>query len=462
MRCALPIIMGMEIPRPTLPLSAIQDLDILEAACQLDANLDGQLDQFEIDAGYDGSSDAFAHVSRNLTASQFAQFETLLRQHAIPVRAPTEPHGVPSITASVAGASIFDVDPNGELPALPMTSMFKQFQSRPNRFVPEYDYRAFLYNHAGVAKDSTCVEMRQLAQTILTLKSDASVYLATDTTECLYPLDGIAAGSRVHLSGSAGRHRWMQDAGEPLGGSARIFVSGAFDDRRELSSAAVDRIVLPVSLPGGNVTKTMVGQRKTLVVGHEIVKKTIIGFASRYEYALSAQDVATLLATIFGADQVIVLRNTHLAFHIDQQVFFPKAGVAVMPRILPQERSGQESQYDLLKYEVALAANREILRRAGFEIIEIPITPRHVSQFQAYTNSIVLTTDDATHIIMPSFAEPVDVQRGPRATIKYPPNAALEPTIQTILESHGFHVHFVRNTTFPDEGNSHCLTGVLE
>jgi agmatine/peptidylarginine deiminase len=153
----------------------------------------------------------------------------------------------------------------------------------------------------------------------------------------------------------------------------------------------------------------------------------------------------------FGADDVLVLGEGKpqpaKIFHIDQAVFFPEEGVAILSDLKGDvEKEADKPREKRLKdVEDTLAVYEKQLRAAGFKIIKIPTTAAHVDNFQSYANSIPLTNGGKTKIIMPSF----------------PASTEIENEIRSILQKNGYDVVFIEDKAYERKGNLHCLTGAL-
>jgi hypothetical protein len=205
---------------------------------------------------------------------------------------------------------------------------------------------------------------------------------------------------------------------------------------------------IPIHFQGGDISQAIVNGRNVVIIGPSAVSLTRDYYTRIFEYGITDDQIRAIARHAFGAPEVILLdggvlgSQPQLAFHIDQTVFFPRDGVAVMidvnsvPADTPPHRELRE----------ALRRYRQQLEQAGFRIISIPTSTPHIDNFQAYTNSLFIATPDGrTRILMPSFG---DVQ--------------LERQIRAVLLRNGFEeVIFIPNTTFRSKGNTHCLTGTL-
>ncbi|MFH1785547.1 MAG: agmatine deiminase family protein [Candidatus Micrarchaeota archaeon] len=195
---------------------------------------------------------------------------------------------------------------------------------------------------------------------------------------------------------------------------------------------------IPLAFEGGDVATTMLDGKKTVVIGPQTANTTRI-YYERLGYKISDNEIKKILQHAFNADKIILLgcdNNTYLTipyiFHLDQAIFFPKADVAVI--IDPDSITDKRMHDGLVEY------SRQ-LEEAGFKVIKIPSTVDHIKKYQAYVNSIALTSD-TVKILMPSFGD-----------------SLLEQKIKEILELNGFQVVFIANTTYPGQGNIHCITG---
>jgi hypothetical protein len=204
---------------------------------------------------------------------------------------------------------------------------------------------------------------------------------------------------------------------------------------------------IPLLFEGGDLTLTRVGKRQVVIAGPQLVDLTRKHYQSNKGYMISDEEIRKILKHAFSADAVLLLRTPKrsppkLAFHIDQAVFFPKNGTAVM---LDPDSIGPGDDPDLAEIKGALISYRDQLRKAGFRVVEIPTSSKHVLNLQAYTNAIPITEKGGrTRVIIPSFGD-----------------ASLERRIGTIIRNEGIEVEFVRNHTYIKGGNPHCITGAL-
>ncbi|MFH0886783.1 MAG: agmatine deiminase family protein [bacterium] len=334
-------------------------------------------------------------------------------------------------------------------------------------FVAEYEYNNFFFTVPADANSNVFSEQIKIAEYVLLSSPDTNIVFMAANTEIAAELSSrigernpeYLASGRIKIEiGSNITEYWAQDLGES---SASGYVVGwpaiGFEDRNrgvpfsetQMEGFNMEQVVqMPAVLQGGNVTTTTIGGRKVVIIGSNDARHTKKIYHDKYGYDISTEEIKLIYKTTFGADDVIILgeekQQPKYIFHIDQAVFFPSDGIAVM--MTPTyEPSGyyEESTVN------ALQMYKQQLEDYGFSVIEIPTTYEHIFDYQAYTNSVVIQrnifeVNEGSNIIMPSFGD-----------------TELENRIAAVLEEHGMTVLFVPDYAFKWQGNIHCVTGPL-
>lgn len=350
------------------------------------------------------------------------------------------------------------------------------------QFTPEYNYKTFFFVPPVIVKDQSRNylprEQGSIARDILNAgKTTKVIFFAEDNAEKqalaallkdkIVPGQHFKTGRIKILIVGKGEIQGLvsffaQDYGEN-GGSNFVFGSYLRRPRKlpfskkanlsQLRPYGVRRILtLPASLSGGNLVKAIANDGKKLVIiGSDLIYYTQNMYYLRYQhlgksFCLPAQEIKDIYQLAFGADDVLILGEEGgqpgEIPHIDQAVFFPKDGVAVMiepkdaPRPLPAER--------VTAINKMLQIFEKQLQKSGFSIIKIPTTYDHIAKGQSYANAMAISTDKGPHVIIPSFGDD-----------------AIESAIKEKLEREHFTVAFIKNTTYGSQGNTHCLTGSL-
>jgi len=373
-----------------------------------------------------------------------------------------------------------------------LTAKLESFmqKQRNTKFMPEYQYKTFFFNISNTKKATTeenkdaRAEQYRIAGEILRASNQTSVVFYTENSNAANSLASGLACPDTKKSKSApasylewqlgqyvltGRIKfspsgdtvsldwWSQDLGEPTGafvpsgGKSKpeyitSLTGNLYGWRHEIPMKGNASVVqIPACLAGGNFTKTICRGKKLCIVGANDVIETYELYHS-VGLEITLNQVKNIYKKAFGADDVLVLGKgsgtidswklqPQSMFHIDQAVFFPKEGVAVL--VSPPKGMAEE--------EEAAKGYKKQLVDAGFEIIEIPTTKERIEKGQAYTNSITISSERGTSLIMPSFGY----------------RDGLEGEIRSILEKHGFKVVFVPDNAFKRRGNAHCMTGAL-
>ena len=383
---------------------------------------------------------------------------------------------------------------------------------RNTKFVPEYQYKTFFFNSPNIEKSEIMeitaehvmdvrAEQYKIAGEILRASKMTNVVFYTENSKVAQSLasDLVDAAAkkikstpanelemqlgRYILSGrikfvpgseSVSADWWAQDLGEPTG----AFVSSGGKSKPEYITSLTGNLYgwghavpmksdasvvqIPACLAGGNFTKTICKEKRLCIVGANDVIETSNLYSS-YGLKITLREVTDIYKKAFGSDDVLVLGKEngpigswklqpHQMPHIDQAVFFPKEGVAVIvspPKEMEKERA-------------AVNGYKTQLIDAGFEIIEIPTTKERIEKYQAYTNSITISP---TSLRTSSFSYKDGPEGESMSTILIMPSFdykdGLEERIRSILEEHGFKVIFVPDKAFKHRGNTHCITGAL-
>lgn len=282
---------------------------------------------------------------------------------------------------------------------------------------------------------------------------------------------------------------WAQDIAEPLGGSEPVLVrgfdSGKRDDPQksaiqrnnflnELTAHGIRVISIPVVIDGGNITKAENKDgKKYVIIGSDDIIKTKEIYKSQYGQEKSDDEIKSILAKTFGADDVLILganqSQPQSLYHIDLAMMpLPGGKILLQKPTMDESKEGFDLAIDAefnnlidkladgsrIKKRLAdtytdttkvLEGYKKQLIESGFEVIEIPSTLTNLWKGASYTNSLVLKDDHGkTHIIMPSF--------GDKET---------ENKIEEALRPYDITVHFVRDMMFYMGGSIHCITGPL-
>ena len=346
------------------------------------------------------------------------------------------------------------------------------------KFVPEYEYRAFIFSVPSLTSEyiSLLAEQAKIASNILSASPDTTITFFTRDRDHIPVIRNVLLKRSPELADLVKQGRikfavtdigagdvWAQDWGEPTGGKGGSIVHGMvheqyaergwrrgaiFNGAQARNAGLMPDIEIPVVLQGGNFTKAVSRNgRKFVFVGSNDIIYTKDIYCEKYRYDISDQEIMKIYKTAFNADEIVVLgegeKQPESMFHIDQAVFFPKAGTAVI--VCPDDCDPASSDPEQLEIMRALDSYRVQLAKAGFEVIEIPTTFKNIFGFQAYTNSIAIQENGRCRVIMPSFRL----------------RKQLESTIKAILAGHGIEVIYIDNHTYKDKGNTHCITGQI-
>ena len=345
-------------------------------------------------------------------------------------------------------------------------------------FVPEYDYKKFFFIMPRIGGSILFVaEIAELADVILSLSTETSVvilipdknshdYIERQLGLSSTKLTDMIKSGRLRIDiGDYTYEPWAQDLGEPLGLN-QGYVTGWMPQEkisdyqykgspfRLLGSINESgNIRMPAVLQGGNLTKAENSKGEKIVfIGSDDVISTGEIYSVKNTGIISTSDILDIYLGTFKATRAEIMgvpnpgpfdilpKQPSYAFHIDQLVFFPKKGVAVLADLgntMNDDDSLIEIRNNLLKYE-------KQLNSLGFRVIKIPTTFEHIEKYQAYTNSIPLQVGSKTYVLMPTFG---DLQ--------------LEHRIRDILMDNGMETIFIKNNTYGSEGNTHCITGQL-
>jgi agmatine/peptidylarginine deiminase len=346
------------------------------------------------------------------------------------------------------------------------------------KFIPEYNQRHF-YLVSTPARDAEMIqEQAKIAHSILSASPETKVTIYVPSkTDSLQKkgsmlnqflkddprLRKYLENKRIEFKvGASPKEQWAQDLGEfvrsPKGS---VFLYGLDINKKEVErlharpqgftehglEKLISTLQIPIKFEGGDVTTTRVKGKKVVIAGPQTVSLTKQYYLYEHGYAIKKSEIQDVLKKAFAADDVLLLNHAspsdhpHLVFHIDQAVFFPKDGVAVM--LKPELITSKDPE--LTEVKSALINYRKQLKKKGFKIIELPVPESHIARFKSYTNSIPISkSDGSTQVIVPSF--------GDRRT---------EDNIRRIFKKNGFKVRYVRNHTFTFKGNTHCLTGTI-
>ncbi len=430
-----------------------------------------------------------------LAGAAIAAFSSCL-PHADELPSHTQgiPVAVPQIRnepAQKAAAENVEIAPTKEEPDMP--EPLKRFFAEPRKpvvFTPEYSRKHFFMVVPGsrfrekggykkrirVGENAFAVlrlptegeiikEQARIAAAILATSRETSVTVFVNTpdenerTSRLFrqaaPALGMAAFAKRfrirYAEGIAVYGGWAQDYGEGIfikEGSSEFVVGMATHGMRLPKNAPPLNMPvweLPIVFEGGNMTPTTLNGRRFIIAGMDILEETRHAHPGRYE--ISQNEISDILKKTFAADAVLFLmrplrqsrRNRRHIGHIDQAVFFPKDGIAVMPKL------EAEPPTILKEWREETEQYHAQLKKAGFAIIDIPTTPETILWYQTYANSIpIQTTDGKTTIIMPSFGDK-DTER----------------QIRQILNKNGMGVVFIRDVAYAGFGGPHCLVGSL-
>lgn len=335
------------------------------------------------------------------------------------------------------------------------------FLARPSPadFVPEYEYEHYFFNvdtDNQLQSQMLVNEQAAIINSILSTSQDAKVtFFVQDPQRVLYTevmihyLIDPSFHDRVKVTqGMSAYDRWTQDIGETTGGPHSTVMHGwSFglpgerNAQKALQESSIPEQRIPAVLEGGNITKVRCQGKNLVVVGERDVWDTQRQYWDKHQYDISIEEIKEIYKRAFGADGVVILSNSRYNFHIDQAVFFPRDNTAVLLKLEVEEETKNPFKKE---YAKMLEVYKNELTRQGFEIIEIPTNWNRISNDQSYTNSIPITRDGKTNIIMPAFGD-----------------RDLEEEILEILEDHDFSVTFVQDYSFRNMGNIHCLTGAL-
>ena|GEM_PF-5808456 len=331
--------------------------------------------------------------------------------------------------------------------------------------IPSEYSLSFRRSRFAFTQDEYIKEQAQVAKEILTTSPDTKLTIFCSRREraSATVMAFIAAAPELDkffpqrwevIYGKDSQDMWAQDYGEStrrMDGSSE-FIMPVVPGLGHRSLPHLTRIPvtkIPILFEGGDLATTQVGEKKLVVVGPHTLAHTRSYYYNKGGYKISDEEIRKILKKAFSADTVLFLTPPNkgdfpiLAFHIDQAVFFPKDGVAIMvkPESIPANADNSSVTYlreTLLEY-------RRQLKDAGFTVVEIPTTPEHLEQFQSYTNAVPIKEEDgSTVLIIPSFGD-----------------TAIESEIRHIIEEQGMGVRFVPNSTFVLHGNTHCVTGNL-
>nr|QNO54458.1 hypothetical protein NCOPHCNO_00009 [Methanosarcinales archaeon ANME-1 ERB7] len=341
-------------------------------------------------------------------------------------------------------------------------------------FSPEFSQRHFFFIVPSLSSISRLVTLEQAetAQTILEESDETRITVFVSSAENIAPVrehffQVTQELSQYHelgrlefrVGGYTGRG-WAQDLGESVrrGEHNSEFIVG-FNDTdiagtntlhtppyvQSEFDIPVTRI--PILLEGGDLTRTILNEENVVVTGPRTIRLTREYYGQHFDYEISDDEIRRILQHAFSADRVMFLRNPRtdqepgLVGHIDQAVFFPMDGIAVM--LVPETINPDTLQ--LLDMALALRQYRIQLRQAGFRVIGIPTNTNHALHFEAYANSIpIIKSDGSALIIMPSFG-----------------NADLEDAIQRRFEIEDMDLRFVTSRIGLLGGNIHCTIGAL-
>jgi hypothetical protein len=346
------------------------------------------------------------------------------------------------------------------------------------KFIPEYNQRHF-YLVSTPDRDAEMIqEQGKIAHSILSASPETKVTIYVPSKTDSFHKEGsmiklflkseprlrkYLENKRIEFKvGASPKEQWAQDLGEFVhspGGS--VFLYGLDINKKEVErlharaqgftrhglKKTISTQQIPIKFEGGDVTTTTVKGKKVVIAGPQTVALTKGYYLYDHGYVIKKSEIQDVLKKAFAADDVLLLdhespsEQPHLVFHIDQAVFFPKDGVAVM--LKPELITSKDP--NLTEVKSALMNYRKQLKKKGFKVIELPVPESKISRYQSYTNSIPISRPDgSTQVIVPSF--------GDRKT---------EDKIRRILEKNGFETRYVRNKTFTFKGNTHCMTGAL-
>lgn len=353
------------------------------------------------------------------------------------------------------------------------------FLQRPRQavFTPDYKFRRFFFI-VPFPVDSSHMHTKRIFSEQLSVageilraapdtKIDIFVKSADDVSKAMQALGKLkryADSGRIRVKvGKFTEELWARDIGMPAKvrsfGSVRDeFVMGLNLEKQRKSGKRDVRVRweahdeketgirvtrIPIVVQGGNVTKTEIGKKKVLIVGQNDVEMTQEIYRHR-GLEVSWEQIEKVYKKTFGVDEVIILgpdvKQTKPVFHIDQAVFFPKKGVAIILKPTDPENAskrGKEILGMLRKY-------KKQLQELGFSVIEIPTSMRHIERYESYANAVSIAGKGKTTVILPSFGD-----------------EKTEEEISRKLKENNMNVIFVPNTTGKHEGNIHCFTGAL-
>ncbi len=340
-------------------------------------------------------------------------------------------------------------------------------------FTPDYDFQRFFFvvpKMDAPRQEVIFHEQLSVAEEILKADPDTKIDIfVTDqndlakATKMLGDLQKMIGTGRLRIRvGKYTEELWARDFGVPtkvrnFGATKNEFVMGQpFTRKKEGKSEIVKRSEahsekdtgikvtrVPVVIQGGNIAKTELNGRKILIVGSSDIRRTQRAYRDGSS-SISEREAVDVYKKAFGADEVIILGpnvpQSKYAFHIDQAVFFPKEGTAVLLKPSDPDSATEKGE----RVVEMLSKYKKQLQDEGFSVIEIPTTMAHIENYESYANVVPLEHNGNTTVVMPSF--------GDRKT---------EEEITRKLMGAGMDVIFVPNSTGDLEGNIHCFTGAL-
>jgi hypothetical protein len=203
----------------------------------------------------------------------------------------------------------------------------------------------------------------------------------------------VASQQKSAIDFGNGATRWVRDImlvtrqhGAPLLMPSLAYENYsdiAHNDLGYLNHAAGKRhhyLRMPIFFQGGNLALAKNG-RKVLFAGAAEIATNQQWFIDSFGFQPSPEAVPAILKTVTGADEVVILPNSQNLFHLD--MFMVPLADGVVGLLAPED-----PEHLAANDHRVLIRTGEMLRHAGFHIVQIPTSAERIGKFESPTNSV--------------------------------------------------------------------------